>query len=762
MNPPKNLRRAPSLLILGLCLACQSNPTRSSPQMPSTTPAAEAALAPPASSPPAPTPVSVPTSLGFRLTPEGRPLPPIAKRIPTSRVVHGHTLTDDYGWLKERDNPEVRAFLEEENRYTDAMTAALGPRREALYKELVGRLREDDLSVPYRKGEYFYYNRREAGKQYAILCRRRGHLEAAEEVMLDGNELAAGNTYWRLGSWATSPDGRLLAYATDTDGSERHVLRIRDLATGELLADEIHNTGYGLAWASDNRTLFYLTADDASRPYRLFRHTLGAKAGNDTLVFEEPDAAFYLALRTTLDERFMLLESGSLTSTEIRFMPTDQPTGKLGMVAERRTGVRVQAHHHGGFFYLLTNDGAKNFRLVRTAVGSADPAGWEEVIPGHPETTLQFFEVFARHLVVWERSLGLPRVRVRQLVGPASGGRPTSDHWIDFPEPVYSVGPSDNAEFDTAVLRLRYSSLVTPTSIFDYDMDRRERELKKQDEIPGGYDPSAYTSERIFATASDGERIPISLLYRRDLHRDGAAPCWLSGYGAYGSSNEAFFSANRLPLLDRGVIVATAHVRGGGDLGERWHDGGKLANKRNTFGDFIAVAEHLITQRYTASSKAVASGGSAGGLLVGAVINERPELFRVALAAVPFVDVLNTMLDPSLPLTVTEYEEWGNPNRPEEFAWMLAYSPYDQVAPRPYPSLLVTTGWNDSRVSYWEPAKWVSKLRAVGGSPHPILLKTKFEAGHGGASGRYDALRELAFQYAFVLDQLGVPEPDRP
>lgn len=741
-----------SILALGLGLACSSGRSRTATTMPPPPPPSAAALETPASAP-----ASVPTNVGFRHTPEGGPLPPIAKRIPTERVVHGFTLVDDYAWLKERDDPEVRAFLEEENRYTEAKTAALAPRREQLYRELVARMQENDLSVPYRKGEHFYYNRREAGKQYPILCRRRGDLEAAEEVVLDGNVLAAGLPYWRLGSWSVSPDGRFLAYEVDTDGAERHLLRVKNLEQGQLLTDQIEGTAYGLAWAEDNRTLFYLTSDEASRPYRLFRHTLGAKPGHDTLVFEEQDQAFYLNVGNSKDGRFVLLHSGSLTSTEVRGLPADRPTAPLAMVAARRSDVRLQAEHHDGYFYLLTNDGAKNFRLVRTPLGSSDPADWEEVIAADDQTTLQYFDVFARHLVVWERSGGLPRIRIRRLDGNLHG-----EFWVEFPEPVYAVTPAENEQFDTPLLRFRYSSLVTPTTVFDYHLDNRSRELRKQDQIPGGYDPGAFTSERIFATSPDGERIPISLLYRKGLRRDGTAPCLLSGYGAYGSSSEAYFSANRLPLLERGVLFAVAHVRGGGELGERWHEAGKLAYKENTFKDFIAVAEHLIAERYTASSKLAASGGSAGGLLLGAVLNRKPELFRAALAAVPFVDVVNTMLDPSLPLTVHEYEEWGNPNHPAEFGWMLAYSPYDHVARRPYPSLLVTTGWNDTRVSYWEPAKWVSKLRAVGGSENTLLLKTKFEAGHGGSSGRYEALGELAFQYAFLLDELEVAEPAPP
>lgn len=726
---------------LPLLLACQSAQPLA-PAQPE--PPAESTITPPPLLPPA---VQATPGLPFRLASDGTALPPVATIIPTTRTLHGQTLTDDYAWLRERGNPEVLAYLTEENRYTEAVAAPLKALQETIYAEMLARIQQTDTSVPYLERGYYYYSRTEEGKNYPIYCRKRGSLEAAEEILLDGNELARGHDYFVLGGREVSPDGQRLAYQLDFDGSEHRILRIKDLTTGETLADEARDTANGLAWASDGRTLFYTVLNEANRPYRLFRHTVGARPGNDTLVYEEGDAAFNLFIQRSKDGEFLLLTAASNTTSEIRALDARESTGKLLMIAPRQPGVEVSAEHHGDHFYLRTNDGgAKGFKLLR--VRESDPLGGaEEIIPASEEASLSGFDVFAEHLAIFEQRDGLRQLRILRL---ADG----QVHQVGFPEPVFSVAPSTNREFNTRKLRFRYSSLVTPSSTFDYDMEARTRELKKQDRVLGGYDPSLYVSERREAVASDGTRIPVSLVYRRDRPQGG--PGLLTGYGAYGSSSDPSFSSSRLSLLDRGFVYAVAHVRGGGEMGERWHDGGKLEHKMNTFTDFIAVAEHLIGSGVVGKGRLAIQGGSAGGLLIGAVINLRPDLFAAAVANAPFVDVLNTMLDPSLPLTVGEYEEWGNPNDPVAFSHILAYSPYDNVAARPYPALLVTTGLNDPRVSYWEPTKWVAKLRRFKTGREPLLLKANLGSGHFGSSGRYAALDEAAFSYAFILDALGL------
>ncbi len=738
-------RRLPLLLVvcLSLSLACQS-PAPPAPAAP-VAPVPAAAL--PAPPPPAPT-------VPFRRAADGTPLPPIAKVVPTSRQVLGRTLWDDYGWLRERENPEVTHYLEQENLYTEAVMEPTRALEEQLYQELVGRIQETDLSVPYRKGGFYYYDRHEEGGEYPILCRRRvtraGEPQAPEEVMLDVNALAQGLEYFSLGSSEVSPDGRLLAYAFDDDGSEYLTVRVKDLATGELLADEISGAAYGLAWANDNRTLFYVTHDEAHRPYRLFRHPLGGRPGDDVLLYEETDAAFEIYVTRSKDGRVIFLGGMSNTTSEWRFLPADQPTARLQLFAARRPGVEYWLEHHGQSFFVRTNDGAKNFRLLAVPEADLDPARWQEVIPAREDLALTGFEVFAHHLAVFVRRGGFAGILVRDL---ASG----AEHEVDFPEPVYTVWPGANEHFETSALRFRYTSMVTPGTVFDYDMAARTRELRKQETVRGGYDPAAYLTERLSARAGDGTEIPISVVYRKDRPRDGSGPCLLTGYGAYGAPTDPVFNPNRLSLLDRGFCFAIAHVRGGGETGETWHDSGKLLAKKNTFTDFVAAAERLVRAGYSTPERLTISGGSAGGLLVGAVVNLRPDLFRAAIARVPFVDVMNTMLDPTLPLVVPEYEEWGNPNEPAFFDAMRAYSPYDNVAPVEYPHLLVTAGFNDPRVSYWEPAKWVAKLRATRKGDRMLLLKTHLGAGHAGASGRYGSLSELAMEYAFLLWAVGAP-----
>ncbi len=619
------------------------------------------------------------------------------------------------------------------------------PLRDELYHEILGRIQETDLSVPVKRDDYFYYTRTEEGKAYSIQCRKHGSLQAAEEILLDANVLAEGQKYFRLGNFAVSADHRLLAYSTDLEGDEAYTIQVKNLETGDLLPDRIANTYYTLEWANDNRTFFYTVLDETKRPYRAYRHELGASS--DTLVYQEDDGRFALGLGKTRSRRFVFFELSSPLTSELRYLEAADPRGDFRVMLPRRQGVEYDASHHGEYFYIRTNDGAKNFRLMRTSVANPSMENWHEVIPARADVTIEGVDSFEDHLAVYERERGLEKICIRDGLGAFS-------HYIDFPEPVYTVSASGNAEYKTNLLRFNYTSLVTPTSVFDYNVRTRERELKKQYEVRGGYDASQYQSERIFAKAPDGVEVPISLVYRKGFKLNGASPLLLYGYGAYGHSIDPRFSSDRLSLLDRGLVFAIAHIRGGAELGEVWHDQGKLLQKRNTFTDFIACAEHLIAARYTSSDGLAIMGGSAGGLLMGAVLNMRPELFHAAIAKVPFVDTLNTMLDPTLPLTMSEYEEWGNPEDKQYYDYIRSYSPYDNVAAREHPAMLVTAGLNDPRVSYWEPAKWVAKLRALKTDSNVLLLKTDMGSGHFGPSGRYEGIKEVAFDYAFLLDTL--------
>ena len=634
------------------------------------------------------------------------------------------------------------SYLEAENAYTADVMAPTKPLQEKLYREILGRIQETDLSVPVKRDDYFYYTRTEEGKAYSVQCRKHGNLDAPEEILLDSNVLAEGQKYFRLGNFAVSPDHRLLAYSTDVEGDETYTIYVKNLETGELLPDRIANTYYTLEWANDNRTFFYTVLDQMKRPYRAHRHELGDAP--DSLVYEEPDGRFELALAKTRSRRFVFLESSSPLTSELRYLEAADPRAEFRVMLPRRQDVEYDASHHGEYFYIRTNDGAKNFRLMRTTVANPSIENWHEVIPARVDVTIEGIDSFEDHLAIYERERGIEKICIRDGSGAFS-------HYIDFPEPVYTVSAAGNAEYKTSLLRFNYTSLVTPASVFDYNVRTRERELKKQYEVRGGYDASQYQSERIFAKAPDGVEVPISLVYRKGSEGSGASPMLLYGYGAYGHSIDPRFSSDRLSLLDRGFIFAIAHIRGGAEMGEVWHDQGKLLQKKNTFSDFIACAEHVISAGYTSSHRLAIMGGSAGGLLMGAVLNMRPELFHAAIAKVPFVDTLNTMFDPTLPLTIAEYEEWGNPENKEYYDYMRAYSPYDNVAPREYPTMLVTAGLNDPRVSYWEPAKWVAKLRALKKDSNLLLLKTDLGSGHFGPSGRYEGIKETAFDYAFLL-----------
>jgi oligopeptidase B len=677
--------------------------------------------------------------------------PPVAKVIPKEITMHGQTRVDNYFWLREKTNPEVIEYLEAENRYTESWMASVAGLREKLYSEILGRIRETDLSVPAKKGEYYYYTRTEKGKQYPIHCRKKGDLNAPEEVLLDQNELAKGQKHFQLANFEVSQNHKLLAYSTDTTGSESFTIYVKDLETGKVLSDQIPGTYYTLVWAADNKTLFYTVYDSAKRPYKLLRHILGTPAADDALIYHETDERFNISVGLTRSEEYILLSSGSLASDEVRYLPSREPLGQFKVIVPREKDIEYRADHHGDSFYIMINDTGRNFRLVKTPVKGTAKASWKEVIAHRPDVTLTGLNAFRNHLVVTERADALVRIRVTDL-------RDGKTHYIAQPEPVYTNQLSGNPEFDTSRLRFNYSSLVTPPTVFDYKMDTKQREVKKEYEVLGGYDKTLYESARVYATASDGTKIPMSLVYKKGFKRDGSAPLLLYGYGSYGAPMDPNFNSARLSLLDRGFVYAIAHIRGGGDIGKTWHDKGKLLRKKNTFTDFIACAEHLIKEKYTSSSKLVIKGGSAGGLLMGAVMNMRPDLFRIVIANVPFVDVLNTATDPTLPLTIGEYDEWGDSNKQDYFDYIKSYSPYDNVTAKTYPTMLVTAGLNDPRVSYWEPAKWVAKLRAMKKDKNPLLLKTVMEGGHFGPSGRYEQIKEMAFEYAFIFKVLGMKE----
>ncbi len=676
--------------------------------------------------------------------------PPVAAVKPQRLEAHGQVRIDEYYWLRERDNPEVIRYLEAENAYTKAVMAHTEALQERLFEEMKGRVRQDDRSVPYRQGRYFYYTRFEEGKDYPIYARKRGSLGAPEEIMLDGNALAQGKPFFQVMGWQISSGEDLLAFALDTMGRRIATLRVKNLRTGELLPDAIPSVTGNMAWAEDNRTLFYTKQDSVTlRRYRVYRHVLGTDAARDQLVFEETDDTYSTFVYKTKSRRYVIIGSEQTLASEYRFVPADRPAQPFRIVIPRERGHEYQVDHFGDSFYIRTNDHAKNFRLMRTPALRPGRDNWQEVIPHRDDAFLQNFEIFRDHLVVTERKDGLVQLRVRPWSGAA-------EHYLDFGEPAYLAYIAQNREFDTPVLRFGYTSLTTPTSTYDYDMTTRQKTLLKRDEILGGFGPENYVTERLYTTARDGARVPVSIVYKKGVARP--APLLLYGYGSYGSSTDPTFSAERLSLLDRGFVYAIAHIRGGQELGRTWYEDGKLLHKKNTFTDFIDVAEDLVRRGYTTPDRLFARGGSAGGLLIGAVINMRPELFQGAIAGVPFVDVITTMLDASIPLTTNEYDEWGNPNDSTYYRYMLSYSPYDQVERTAYPNLLVTAGLHDSQVQYFEPAKWVARLRAMRTDTNRLVLRTNMEAGHGGASGRYRRWREVAFEYAFLLDLAGLAQ----
>jgi oligopeptidase B len=673
--------------------------------------------------------------------------PPLAPEIPHEITEAGHTRNDPFFWLREKAQPAVLKYLQAENRYTETTLKHTEKLRETIYHEMRRRIKEDDVSVPQKIGDYYYYSRTETGKQYAVHCRKKGSLDAHEEVILDENELAKGQKYFRVGILSVSPDHKLLAYSTDTNGRETYVIRIKTLETGELWPDEIGNSSYSFAWANDNKTFFYDQLDDAHRPYKALKHILGTSVNQDATAYEEKDARFFLEITKSRSEKFIFVSVESERASEVRFLDADHPEGVFTLIRPRENDLLYSVDHHSDRFFIVTNENAKNFKVVETPVASPDKEHWKDFLPYDSQVQIDAVDAFENHLVISERRNGLQAIQVCDL---KSG----ETHEINFDEPTYEVSLDRNPVFNTGIVRIDYSSFITPNSVIDYDMVSRRKELKKEAPVLGGYKKSDYASERVFARADDGVEIPISLFYKKGFRKDGTAPLLLTGYGAYGNSTDANFSSSTISLVDRGFVFAIAHIRGGGELGRTWYDDGKLLKKKNTFTDFVSCTQYLIDQQYAAPKRVAILGGSAGGLLMGAVMNMRPELFTSVIAAVPFVDVLNTMSDPSLPLTVTEYEEWGNPQDPKYFDYMASYSPYDNIEEKQYPNLLVTAGLNDPRVSYWEPAKWVAKQRRLKHQNRILLLKTNMGAGHGGDSGRFDQLEEVAMEYAFAIDTL--------
>jgi oligopeptidase B len=677
--------------------------------------------------------------------------PPVAPRVPRVDAVHGDLRQDDYFWLRDKDSPEVTTYLEAENAYADTLLKPTEAFQESLYREMLARIKEDDQSVPYREGDWLYYSRTETGKQYPIYCRKRAP-DAPETVVLDLNALAQGHAFLALGAYTVSDDGRWLAYSVDYTGFREYTLYVKDLTADALLPERIERVS-SVAWAADSATVFYVLEDDAKRPYRLQRHRLGTPVADDVPLYDETDALFRLGVWRSRSRALLFAASGSFTTTEVRWLPAGEPAADWRLVRAREKDHEYSVDHgvgpDGDLLYIRTNGGGRrNFRLVRAPVSDPRPERWQELIAHRDDVMLEDVDVFAEHYVVHEREDGLLRLRMTELGSGAT-------HHVQFPEPTYEVSSDVNAEFTLPAYRLRYQSFITPASVFDYEIAARRLVLLKQTQVLGDWDPTRYRSERIHALAPDGTRVPISLVSRVGTPRDGSCPMLLAGYGAYGIPYPVTFSSSRLSLLDRGLTVGIAHVRGGGELGKRWHDDGRMLAKRNTFTDFIAAADALVAQGYTAADRLVIEGGSAGGLLVGAVLNLRPDLCHGALSRVPFVDVINTMLDESLPLTVGEFEEWGNPKVRAHYEYMKTYCPYTNLAARPYPSILVRTSLNDSQVMYWEPAKWVAKLRALNAGHPGLLFKINMAAGHGGSSGRYDALRELALDYTWILTTLG-------
>ncbi len=678
------------------------------------------------------------------------PEPPTAKVVPHELEKHGDVRVDNYYWLKEREDPEVVAYLEEENAYLDAVMKHTEPLQETLYEEIVSRIKKDDDSVPYRRDGYYYYTRVVEGGEYGLYCRKKGSLEADEEILLDANEMAEGHEFFSLRGPSISSGQDIVAYGTDTVGRRFYNVRFKNLATGETLPDVIPDVTGNLAWANDNRTIFYTKQDaETLRWHQIYRHTLGTDPSEDELVYQEDDDTYRTFVYKTRSKKYIMIGSAHTLAAEYRFLDANRPTGEFKIVQARQREHEYSLDHYGDHFYVRTNHEAKNFRLMKTPVTAPGMENWREVIPHRDDVYLNGIELFNEHMAVSERKEGLIQMRIM----PLAGGE---EHYLDFGEPAYLAFPSDNYEFDTDVVRYRYSSLTTPWSVLDYNMETKEKTLLKEDEVVGDFDSANYETERLWAPARDGQQIPVSVVYRKGTPKDGSHPLLLYAYGSYGATIDPTFNSARLSLLDRGFIYAIAHIRGSQVMGRAWYEDGKLFNKKNTFNDFVDAGDYLVEQGYTQPDRLFAQGGSAGGLLMGAVYNMRPDLFKGLVARVPFVDVITTMLDPDIPLTTSEYDEWGDPNDKDYYDYILTYSPYDNVEEKDYTNLLVTTGLHDSQVQYWEPAKWVAKLRAMKTDQSKVLLHTNLEAGHGGATGRFKRHRETAMVYAFMLDLAGI------
>ena len=697
------------------------------------------------------------------------PTPPIAAIHPHEMTVHGHTRVDNYYWLNERENPEVLAYLEAENQYADACLKHTEPLQELLFKEITGRIKQDDNSVPIKIRDYYHYTRFEEGKEYPIYCRKKHSLESPEEILLDGNVLAEGHPFFEIGEVSLSEDDRLLAYSVDTVSRRIYTIYVKDLETGELVGEPITGTSGNLVWASDNKTLFYGVKDETLRPCKIMRHRLGTGIKDDVEVYRETDETFVCYISKTKSRKYLIINSDSTLSSECRILESDQPEEEFRVFQERQPDMLYGIDHYREHFYIQTNaDGAKNYKIMRTPVGHTEKSNWEEVVPHRKQVMIEGFTIFDKFFVVEEREEGLVKIRVKSWEGD-------TDYYIDFGEPTYTASVSANPDFEAVTLRYAYNSMTTPSSVYEFDMEKRTKTLLKRQEIVGGYDPEEYVTERLMAPSHDGVLVPISIVYKKIVKGEAPdfvegplehgscpstgseahnRPLVLYGYGSYGSSMDAYFSLARLSLLDRGFIWAIAHIRGGEEMGRQWYDDGKMLKKKNTFLDFIACAEYLINKGYTSPQKLFAMGGSAGGLLVGAVTNMRPDLWKGVIAQVPFVDIVTTMLDESIPLTTGEYDEWGNPNEKKYYDYMLSYSPYDNVEAKDYPAMLITTGLHDSQVQYWEPAKWTAKLRALKTDKNPLYLKTEMDYGHGGASGRFEGYKEVVLEYAFMLDLL--------
>ena len=679
---------------------------------------------------------------------KNNPEPPHAAIRPHTMTMHGQTRTDNYYWLNERENPEVLAYLEAENQYTDACLKHTEPLQEQLFKEITGRIKQDDNSVPVKIRDYYHYTRFEEGKEYPIFCRKKHSLDAPEEIILDGNQLAEGHAFFEIGEISLSEDDRLLAYSVDTVSRRIYTVFVKDLETGELVGEPIEGTSGNVVWASDNQTLFYGVKDETLRPCKVMRHRMGTKTKEDAIIYEETDETFVCYISKTKSRKYLIINSDSTLSSESRVLESDQPEGEFRVFQKRLPDMLYGIDHYKDRFYIQTNaDGAKNYKIMSTPVEKTEKPNWEEVVAPRNQVMIEGFSIFDKFFVIEEREGGLVKIRVSAWDGSA-------DYYIDFGEPAYTASVGANPDFEAVTLRYGYTSMTTPSSVFEFDMEKRTKKLLKQQEVVGGYNTSDYVTERLMATSHDGVLVPISIVYKKGVAKNGQNPLVLYGYGSYGSSTDAYFSVARLSLLDRGFVWAIAHIRGGEEMGRPWYEDGKMLKKKNTFLDFIACAEYLVKQGYTSPDKLFAMGGSAGGLLVGAVANMRPDLWKGIVAQVPFVDVVTTMLDESIPLTTGEYDEWGNPNEKQYYDYMLSYSPYDNVETKDYPAMLITTGLHDSQVQYWEPAKWAAKLRALKTDKNPLYLKTEMDYGHGGASGRFEGYKEVALEYAFMLDVL--------